>query len=80
MFKVNNKNTRTTSFGQSGVLIVNSELMAHLFLVFLLLIKYCFKDMLLEWLINLKDPVLLFSESIHYFISNSFKFSISTVI
>ena len=37
MFKVNNKNTRTTSRRRSGVFIVNFEHISHLFLVFLLL-------------------------------------------
>ena len=37
MFKVNNKNTKTTGMSSSGVFIVNFEYISHLFLVFLLL-------------------------------------------
>ena len=33
MFKVNNKNTRTTLMSLSGVFIVNFEHISHLFLV-----------------------------------------------
>ena len=36
MFKVNNRNTRTTSC-RSGVFVVNFEHISHIFLVFLLL-------------------------------------------
>ena len=37
MFKVNNKDTSTTSWRRSGVFILNFEHISHLFLVFLLL-------------------------------------------
>ena len=37
MFKVNNKETRTTHWHHSGVFIVNFEHISNLFLVFLLL-------------------------------------------
>ena len=49
MFKVNYKNTRTTSLSRSGVFIVNFEHISHLFLAFLLLIlkKYILAGYLL---------------------------------
>ena len=37
MFKVNNKDTRTTPWGRSGVFLVNFEHISHLVLVVLLL-------------------------------------------
>ena len=37
MFKVNNKDTRTTPWRRSGIFIVNFEHISHLVLVFLLL-------------------------------------------
>ena len=37
MFKINNKDTRTTSMTSSGVFIVNFEHTSYLILVFLLL-------------------------------------------
>ena len=37
MFKVNNKDTKTTQWRRSGVFIVNFEHISHLVLVFLLL-------------------------------------------
>ena len=36
MFKVNNKNNRTTSMTFSGVFIVNFEHISHIFLFFIL--------------------------------------------
>ena len=47
MFKVNNKNTRTTSVVSfSGVYVFNFEHISHLFLVFLLLI---FEQVNISW-------------------------------
>ena len=37
LFKVNDKNTRTTPWRRSGIFIVNFEHISHLVLVFLLL-------------------------------------------